>query len=113
VARHKQSSTAKQGSTAKAASKKGGKQVNVAMVGLGFGAEMIPIYQAHPNANIAAICQRNEAKLHKCGDTFGIDTRYTEYEDVLADPNVDFVHINSRFPTTPGCRSRPWTPAST
>jgi predicted dehydrogenase len=45
------------------------------MVGLGFGAEMIPIYQAHPNADIAAICQRNEAKLNKCGDTFGIGTR--------------------------------------
>ena len=74
------------------------KQVNVAMVGLGFGAEMIPIYQAHPNANIAAICQRNETKLNKCGDTFGIGTRYTKYDQVLADPQVDFVHINSPIP---------------
>jgi predicted dehydrogenase len=91
---------AKQGNqgTSKAAAKKGGKQVNVAMVGLGFGAEFIPIYQAHPQANIAAICQRNEAKLHKVGDDFGIGTRYTEYEEVLADPNVDFVHINSPIP---------------
>jgi predicted dehydrogenase len=39
------------------------KQVNVAIVGLGFGAEFIPIYQAHPNANMYGICQRNEAKL--------------------------------------------------
>jgi predicted dehydrogenase len=70
----------------------------VALVGLGFGAEFIPIYQAHPQANIAAICQRNEAKLNKVGDTFGIATRYTEYDDVLADPNVDFVHINSPIP---------------
>jgi len=72
-----------------------GKPVNVAMVGLGFGSEFIPIYQAHPEANIAAICQRNEAKLHKVGDTFGIDKRYAKYEDVLRDPGVDFVHINS------------------
>ena len=36
------------------------KTVNVAMVGLGFGAEFIPIYQAHPQANMYAICQRNE-----------------------------------------------------
>jgi len=75
-----------------------GKQVKVAIVGLGFGAEFIPIYQAHPQAEIHAICQRNEAKLNKTGDTFGIGTRYAEYADVLADPQVDFVHINSPIP---------------
>ena len=69
--------------------------VNVAIIGLGFGAEFIPIYQRHPNANIYAICQRNEAKLNRVGDAFGVATRYTDYDDVLADPQVDFVHINS------------------
>ena len=34
--------------------------INVGMVGLGFGAEFIPIYQSHPQANVHAICQRNE-----------------------------------------------------
>jgi predicted dehydrogenase len=72
-----------------------GKTVNVAMVGLGFGSEFIPIYQAHPNANVHAICQRNTDKLNALGDRLGIGTRYTKYEDVLADPKVDFVHINS------------------
>ena len=28
------------------------KTVNVAMIGLGFGAEFIPIYQAHPDAEV-------------------------------------------------------------
>ena len=74
------------------------KAVNVAMVGLGFGAEFIPIYQSHPNANVTAICRRNEAELNKVGDQLGIDKRYTKYEDVLADPEVDFVHINSPIP---------------
>ena len=69
--------------------------VNVAMVGLGFGAEFLPIYQAHPNAHVAAICRRNEVELNKVGDALGIEKRYTEFEDVLADPSVDFVHINS------------------
>ena len=31
------------------------KKINIAVVGLGFGAEFIPIYQKHPNANIMAI----------------------------------------------------------
>lgn len=74
------------------------KSFNVAIVGLGFGAEFIPIYQKHPLASMYAICQRDAAKLNKVGDHFGIGQRYTKYEDVLADPKVDFVHINSPIP---------------
>jgi len=73
-------------------------QVNVAMVGLGFGAEFIPIYQRHPQANVHAICQRNAEHLKKVGDQFGIERRYTSFQDVLKDPQVDFVHINSPIP---------------
>lgn len=75
-----------------------GNKVNVAIVGLGFGAEFIPIYLKHPNANMYAICQRNPEHLKKVGDHFKIDKRYAKYEDVLADKNVDFVHINTPIP---------------
>ncbi|GAA4442974.1 Gfo/Idh/MocA family oxidoreductase [Pontibacter saemangeumensis] len=71
------------------------KKINVAIVGLGFGAEFIPIYQKHPNANMYAICQRSQNKLDEIGDAFGIEVRYTDYEDLLKDPNVDAVHINT------------------
>ena len=74
------------------------KQVNVAMIGLGFGAEFIPIYQAHPNANVYAICQRNKEHLNTIGDRFKIEKRFTDYSEVLKDPKVDFVHINSPIP---------------
>lgn len=74
------------------------KKVNVAIIGLGFGAEFIPIYQRHPNAGMYAICQRTESKLNEIGEAGGVETRYTRYEDVLADPAVDFVHINSPIP---------------
>lgn len=69
--------------------------LNAAIVGLGFGAEFIPIYQKHRAVNIAAVCRRNEAELNKIGDAFNIAKRYTKFEDVLADPEIDFVHINS------------------
>jgi len=72
--------------------------VNVAIIGLGFGAEFIPIYQKHPRATLYGICQRNAEHLKKVGDAFGIHRRYSKYEDVLADPAVDFVHINSPIP---------------
>lgn len=69
--------------------------VNVAMIGLGFGAEFIPIYQSHPNTTVLALCRRDEVALNKAADQFGIEKRYTDYDEVLADPSVDFVHINS------------------
>jgi predicted dehydrogenase len=73
-------------------------KVNVALVGLGFGAEFIPIYQRHPGANLYALCQRTRSKLDELGDKFAIGKRYTSYEELLADPDVDAVHINSPIP---------------
>lgn len=70
----------------------------VAMVGLGFGAEFIPIYQKHPQAEVVAVCRRNEAEMNRLADALGVGKRYTRFEDVLADPEVDFVHINSPIP---------------
>jgi len=74
------------------------RKVNVAIVGLGFGAEFIPLYRNHPDATMYAICQRNRKKLDAVGDYFGVEKRYENYEDVLRDPNVDFVHINTPIP---------------
>ncbi len=74
------------------------KKVRIAVVGLGFGAEFIPIYRAHPNAEMYAVCRRNKAELDKCGDRFGVNVRYASYADLLKDPNVDAVHINSPIP---------------
>ncbi len=73
-------------------------KINVAIVGLGFGAEFIPIYQRHPNANMYAICQRNKASLDKTSDAFNIQKRYTDYNELLKDPAVDAIHINTPIP---------------
>lgn len=72
--------------------------MNIAIVGLGFGAEFIPIYQRYPGANLYAICQRSQDKLDEIGDQFGIEKRYTSYEELLKDPEVDAVHINTPIP---------------
>ncbi len=73
-------------------------KINVAIVGLGFGAEFIPIYQRHPDANMYAICQRNQESLDKTGDAFKIENRYTDYEELLKDPAIDAIHINTPIP---------------
>ena len=74
------------------------RKVSIAVVGLGFGAEFIPIHQRHPHARCAAICQRSREKLDRIGDAHGIDRRYQRFADVLADPDIDAVHINSPIP---------------
>ena len=71
------------------------KPFNVAIIGLGFGAEFIPIYQRHPLANMYAICQRNEEKLQLVAAAFKIEKAYTDYDELLQDPLVDVVHINT------------------
>ncbi|MCI0705615.1 MAG: Gfo/Idh/MocA family oxidoreductase, partial [Planctomycetia bacterium] len=76
------------------------KRVRIAIVGLGFGAEFIPIYKAHPNAEMYAICRRNKAELDACAEKFHIQPEhcYTSFEELLKNPNVDAVHINSPIP---------------
>lgn len=74
------------------------KRIRVAIIGLGFGAEFIPIYQAHPSAEMSAICRRDPKGLDECGDRWKIAKRFTKFEDVLADPEIDAVHINSPIP---------------
>jgi predicted dehydrogenase len=74
------------------------RRINVALVGLGFGAEFIPIYQRHPLANLHSICQRDRRKLDAIGDAFGVAKRYTKFEGLLRDPELDAVHINSPIP---------------
>jgi len=76
----------------------GQKKVKVAIIGLGFGAEFIPIYQRHPDVEMYAICQRNPERLKQVGDAFKVPVQHEKYADVLADPEVDFVHINSPIP---------------
>ena len=70
-------------------------KLNIAIVGLGFGKEFIPIYQNYPETNMYAICQRTREKLDEVGEQYGVGTRYQSFEELIEDPKVDAVHINS------------------
>ena len=70
-------------------------KVRVAVVGLGFGAEFIPIYQRHPDAELWGICQRSEKNLNEIGDQFGVTRRFASFEELLEETDLDAVHINT------------------
>jgi predicted dehydrogenase len=74
------------------------RKVRTAIVGLGFGAEFIPIHRLHPHAELVAICQRSQDKLDEVGKAYGVERRYTSYADLLNDKEIDAVHINSPIP---------------
>ena len=70
-------------------------KLNIAIVGLGFGAEFIPIYKDHPETECAAICKRNTTELQAIGDQFGIEKRYADFRELLRDSEIDAIHINT------------------
>jgi predicted dehydrogenase len=72
--------------------------VRVAVVGLGFGAEFVPIYQNHPLAAAAAVCRRDTGSLDQIADGFGVEKRYSDFDEVLADPDIDAVHLCTPIP---------------
>jgi predicted dehydrogenase len=45
-----------------------------------------------------AVCRRNKKELDACADRFGVKVRYSDFNALLKDPNIDAVHINSPIP---------------
>jgi predicted dehydrogenase len=71
------------------------KKIKVAIIGLGFGMEFIPIYQAHPDAEVFAICRRNEEKLLEAGKRFNIKNLFTDWRELLKIEEIDAIHTVS------------------
>jgi predicted dehydrogenase len=71
------------------------KKVNVAIIGLGFGKEFIPIFQRHPGVGKVGICARNKATLEEVGGKFGIPAadRFSDYETLLKRADFDAIHV--------------------
>jgi predicted dehydrogenase len=72
--------------------------IRVAVVGLGFGAEFVPIYLHHPNVASVVICDQDATRLNETGDRFRISHRLRSFEEVLASPDLDAVHLVTGIP---------------
>src|SRR5690349_10653016 len=73
-------------------------KLRVAVVGLGFGAEFVPIYLDHPLVESVAICDQDELRLQRTGDRFGIERRFKDVAEVIQSGAVDAVHLVSGIP---------------
>jgi predicted dehydrogenase len=72
--------------------------IRVAVVGLGFGAEFVPIYLDHPDVGSVAICDADTTRLDRTADRFRIERRYSDVRDVIASKEIDAVHLVSGIP---------------
>ena len=72
--------------------------ISIAVVGLGFGAEFATIYHRHPDVRRTVIADTNPDRLARVGDRFDIPDRVNSLEAVLADPDIDAVHLASGIP---------------
>ena len=73
-------------------------RIRVGLVGLGFGKEFAPIYQAHPQVAEVAVCDANADRLKAVADPLGIERRYDSFEKMLADRDLDAIHVVSGIP---------------
>ncbi len=76
------------------------KKITVVIVGMGFGKEFIPIYQAHPHIKAVGICTRNENTLSELKTKFNLDENlcFTNFDDITGREDVDAIHIVTPVP---------------
>ena len=70
-------------------------QISVALVGLSFGLEFLPIYLEHPDVKEVWIVEKNESLLKFAQERYGIPAERctTAYSSVLENPKIDAIHL--------------------
>lgn len=69
-------------------------RVRIGVIGLGImGEQYVRIYNAHPLATVSAICTRKQARVDEVGDKHGIKSRFTDYVELLNQPDIDAVCV--------------------
>ncbi|MBN9188552.1 Gfo/Idh/MocA family protein [Microbacterium sp.] len=70
-----------------------GRGLTVAVVGLGFGSDFVPIYLSHPLVDSVVLVDADAARREALAAAYAIDAGYGDLDAALADPAVDAVHI--------------------
>jgi predicted dehydrogenase len=76
----------------------GNGKVRLAVVGLGFGAEFVPIYKDHPDVESVAVCDQDPARLAAAAERFGVSRCFTNVREVFAADDIDAVHLVTGIP---------------
>ena len=73
-------------------------KIRIAVVGLGFGAEFVPIYLDHPDVQFVAICDSDSKRLDRTAGQFAIKRCFSDVQEVIRSDEFDAVHLVSGIP---------------
>jgi UDP-N-acetylglucosamine 3-dehydrogenase len=74
------------------------KTIRWGLIGLGwFGEVHAEALSAMPGIELAAVCTRRPQRLAEMADRFHVAKRYTNYRDLLADPEIDVIGITTHI----------------
>ncbi len=69
-------------------------RIRCGVIGLGwFGEHHVDTLQQLPQADLTAICTRRPERLREVADKYHVPKTYTDYRELLADPEIDLVSI--------------------
>jgi UDP-N-acetylglucosamine 3-dehydrogenase len=69
-------------------------RIKYGVIGLGwFGEKHCEALAGIPNVELYALCTRTESRLKELAKTFGVRKAYTDYHQMLADPELEAVSI--------------------
>ncbi len=73
-------------------------RVRHGVIGLGwFGEKHCEAVDAIPNVELYAVCTRTESRLEEVAERFGVQHAYTDYNEMLADPELQSVSITTMW----------------
>ena len=74
------------------------RKVKWAVIGLGwFGEKHCEALAGLPNAELYALCTRTKSRLDEVAARFGVQHIYTDYQELLANPEVEAVSITTMW----------------
>lgn len=69
-------------------------KTRIAVIGLGwFGEIHCDAISAIPSFELAALCTRTPTRLEELGRKYGVSQLYTDYRELLANPDIDAVSV--------------------
>jgi UDP-N-acetylglucosamine 3-dehydrogenase len=69
-------------------------KTRIAVIGLGwFGEIHCDAISAIPSFELAALCTRTESRLNELGEKYGVSQLYTDYTELLQNPDIDAVSV--------------------
>ncbi len=74
------------------------KKLRHGVIGLGFFGEYhADVVSSTAQMELTAVCTRRQARLDEVATKFGAAKKYTDYRELLADPDIDSVSIVTHF----------------